>query len=198
MAFHFDPAQVPVWTGYLAFATAASVAVRTWIIKPVKNGLKTIHDILDKIDFVKNQFYNNGGSTLRDTVDKLTVVTADTNKAVQAIGARQRAIIQTDSLGMYEVDEKGFVTFVNPAWCDITGLSEDEGMGLGWMSAIPDEDRAAAQRQRADGSYLQDYTGQYRFRRPATGEIVNTLVRFKWNRDSAGKPIGGFGTLERL
>lgn len=37
-------------------------------------------------------------------------------------------------------DGNGNVEFVNPAWCDRTGLSMEASLGTGWMQAVHPDD----------------------------------------------------------
>jgi PAS domain S-box-containing protein len=34
-------------------------------------------------------------------------------------------------------------TYVNPSWCQISGLSFQEALGNGWLNAVHDDDKAA-------------------------------------------------------
>ncbi|TVR13188.1 MAG: PAS domain S-box protein, partial [Phormidium sp. GEM2.Bin31] len=44
-------------------------------------------------------------------------------------------------VGIFQFNPQGGVTFVNPSWCKITGLSQDEALGQGWTQALHPEDR---------------------------------------------------------
>jgi PAS domain-containing protein len=39
------------------------------------------------------------------------------------------------------MDVAGLTTYVNPSWCQISGLSFQEGNG--WLNAVHDDDKAA-------------------------------------------------------
>jgi PAS domain-containing protein len=41
------------------------------------------------------------------------------------------------------LDVAGLTTYVNPSWCQISGLSFQEALGNGWLNAVHDDDKAA-------------------------------------------------------
>jgi PAS domain S-box-containing protein len=41
------------------------------------------------------------------------------------------------------MDVAGLTTYVNPSWCQISGLSFQEALGNGWLNAVHDDDKAA-------------------------------------------------------
>ncbi len=44
--------------------------------------------------------------------------------------------------GIFQTDREGNCTYTNEAWCQMTGLSEEEALGKGWIAALHPEDRA--------------------------------------------------------
>lgn len=44
-------------------------------------------------------------------------------------------------VGIFITDEKGLTTYVNPKWCELSGLSAEEAKGNGWMKALHPDDR---------------------------------------------------------
>jgi PAS domain S-box-containing protein len=41
------------------------------------------------------------------------------------------------------MDVAGLTTYVNPSWCQISGLSFQEALGNGWLNAVHGDDKAA-------------------------------------------------------
>ena len=54
---------------------------------------------------------------------------------------RYHALTEVSPVGIFRTDCEGFITYVNPAWCKITGLSAEEGYGEGWINAVHEEDK---------------------------------------------------------
>ena len=50
--------------------------------------------------------------------------------------ARFRAMSIYSSVPMFELDKDGKCSFVNSAWCEITGISLQGALGDGWFSAV--------------------------------------------------------------
>ena len=67
-------------------------------------------------------------------------------------------------VGIFQTDEMGQCTYVNPRWCEITGLDAESAMGNGWSKSIhvDDQSRVIASWQRAV-STLSEYEGEFRF-----------------------------------
>lgn len=51
-----------------------------------------------------------------------------------------QALTETSPAGIYLTDKNGLCTYVNPAWTQMTGLSQEEAAGHGWSKALHAED----------------------------------------------------------
>ncbi len=60
---------------------------------------------------------------------------------VQASQRRHRLLATLAPVGIIETDASGACTYVNPRWCELTGLAPREAWGDGWMSALHPDDR---------------------------------------------------------
>lgn len=87
-----------------------------------------------------------------------------------------RELVQRSPAPCFESDADGHCVFVNLAWCDLTGLSYEGSLGLGWMSVVLPEDVEEMHRTRpghiARGEH---YEQRYRVRTP-TGEVRHLHV----------------------
>ncbi len=81
----------------------------------------------------------------------------------------------------------GQITYCNPYWYEYTGLSENETLGEGWMTAIHPEDR-----ERVVNSWKsavgdgEDYEVEFRLRE-SNGDYCWFLARTSSGRDETGK-----------
>ncbi len=50
------------------------------------------------------------------------------------------SLANVSPVGIFRTDARGFTTYVNPKWCEITGLTFDEAMGTDWYASIHPED----------------------------------------------------------
>ena len=102
--------------------------------------LEKITNIADKVvkmevklnkvcDIVGYQFQKNGGGSTTDKIDRIEV-------ALNEISERQVIDFLLDDQPKYECDENGHCVRVNYAWRKLTGLSEEDALGNGWLTAI--------------------------------------------------------------
>ncbi|SNR39442.1 ATP-binding protein [Lutibacter flavus] len=63
-----------------------------------------------------------------------------TSEEVKLNEAKYRTLTNISPVGVFHTRVDGFTTFVNPRWCEISGLSKDEALGNGWMQAVHPDD----------------------------------------------------------
>lgn len=68
--------------------------------------------------------------------ERRTIQSALTNSE-----ARFEKLTRTSPVGVFQTDADGHCLYVNPAWCEITGLSLSEALHDGWASALHPDDR---------------------------------------------------------
>ncbi len=87
---------------------------------------------------------------------------------------------------MWVTDASGRCTYLNKAWYDFTGQTEEEALGFGWLDATHPEDRPIAERSFRDAnSRAEPFRIEYRLRR-ADGE-------YRWAIDAAAPRFGDQG-----
>ncbi len=101
----------------------------------------------------------------------------------RAIGAAQFPV------GVFRTDMNGRCYAVNPRWCELSGLTEEQSLGLGWMGAIHPDDRQNVAREQATHMALgKNLRVEFRLVQPG-GEI-------KWVLSQAVGSYGESGALE--
>lgn len=81
--------------------------------------------------------------------------------------ARFQKLAELMPIGVYLADVNGRCIYVNPRWCEATGLTEDQALGDGWIKALHPDDR-----DRVLGSWKQAVESEghrgfeYRFLKP--------------------------------
>ncbi len=58
---------------------------------------------------------------------------------------RFRTLVNATPSGIYQTDAQGLYLFVNPAWCQMTGLTAPLALGNGWLQALHPDDREKVQ-----------------------------------------------------
>lgn len=109
--------------------------------------------------------------------------------------ARYQTLANISPVGIFRTDAEGATTYVNPTWSQITGLSAEEGMGLGWLKAVHPDDKDDL------GKNWQDTTLQkkaaladYRFIRP-DGSVAWVIGQAVPEMNSDGQLVGYVGTI---
>ena len=108
---------------------------------------------------------------------------------------RYRYLIETIPQLVWTCDTHGLCDYVNQQLCDYTGLTFEQALGEGWISAVHPDDR--------QGSYavwmnaVQNstaYRHQYRFREAASNRYRWHLVLGLPLKDQDGQVVKWFGT----
>ena len=98
-------------------------------------------------------------------------------------------------VGVYRADMNGRCCAVNPRWCELSGLTVEQSLGLGWMSAIHPDDRANVGREQAlhmaQGKQLLI---EFRLVRP-DGTVKWVLSQAVGSYDANGRLEGFVGTI---
>lgn len=78
-------------------------------------------------------------------------------------------------VGIFRTRPDGYTTYVNPKWCELSGISADETIGEGWLKVVHPDDR---DRLRIDWKIRAQFgkpsSAEYRFLKP-DGSIVWVL-----------------------
>jgi PAS domain S-box-containing protein len=125
----------------------------------------------------------------------------DITKEVEAQIALQKSehlfntLATISPVGIFHAGIDGRTTYVNPALCQMAGISEETAIGNGWFSAIhPDDTELVVAEMKAS---IQNQSGsrfEYRFLRP-DGSIVNFIGNAVPEFDSNKHLVGFVGTL---
>ena len=137
----------------------------------------------------------------RGGVCQVTGISRDTTdrRTAEARLRESQALFQTlariSPVGIFRTDAAGSTTYVNPRWCQISGLAAERAVGSGWLAAVHPEDRTRvtdgwAAAVAADTSE----TVEYRFQRP-DGSTAWVLGQAVPERDDRGEITGYVGTI---
>lgn len=121
--------------GYIGVIAAA--AITTWKkgIKPLWNFASNVSDIIDSLQDIKHQLVPNGGSSMRDAIDRI--------EARLIIAEQRHKLLTMDSpFAVFETDAVGNNIHVNRTYCRWTGRGAEELQGNGWLNVIGAEKRA--------------------------------------------------------
>ena len=109
-------------------------------------------------------------------------------------GVDYRELVEHSPAPCFESGVNGDCTFVNRAWTELSGLAYEESLGLGWTSAVVEDDRARILDERP-GQIAAGLPYEQRYRiRSADGGIHRMLVQ-TFPISSTGEMQGWLGWL---
>jgi len=116
-------------------------------------------------------------------------------KALQVSMDRYKNLTNISPVGIFNTDENGLTTYVNPTYCQISGLSFEEALGNGWLRVVHPDDKEKLFKgwQEATRLYHESFS-DYRFMRP-DGTIAWVMGQAIPETNSENKIIGYLGTI---
>jgi len=138
-----------------------------------------------------------GGKPPHATVTSFRQIT-DRVRAVQALREseeRYQALAQSVPVGVFHADPGGAAVWVNRAMADITGLSYEESLGMGWTRALHPDDRdqvSAAWVQAAETH--TPFKREHRYLLP-DGSVRWVVCQASEMTDERGRSLGWVGSV---
>ena len=105
-----------------------------FVLRPFAGSIRRYVHTIMKIDDIYDQLHTNGGSSLRDAVNRI-------ENGLLAVEQKQNAYLLDAIHGVYEADAKGNWIGVNRTFCRMLGRTESECLGSAWMNSVHEDDR---------------------------------------------------------
>jgi PAS domain S-box-containing protein len=116
-------------------------------------------------------------------------------EALRAEERRYQTLAEISPVGIFRTDAQGQTTYVNPRWCQITGLSASDALGEGWLRAVHPLDREHVARGWHEAIQApRSSTADYRFVHP-DGTVAWVMGQAVPDKDHAGRVVGYVGTI---
>lgn len=120
--------------GYAGAAIGFLKVAKVKVYDPSKRFIARVGSTMDCVEQINKELGDNGGKSLKDSVNRIDRRTLMTD-------ARQSALIAAQPEAMFEADLSGHFTSANRAFEDLTGFSRAHLTGMEWVNAIHPEDR---------------------------------------------------------
>ena len=118
-----------------------------------------------------------------------------TEKAVFESEQRYHTLTEYAPVGIFHTDADGLTTYVNPRWCEISGLSFKEALGNGWLKAVHEEDKEILFKGWEQAARKQENSSsEYRFVRNDES-IAWVMGQAIPEKNSKNETIGYIGTV---
>ncbi|WP_051929457.1 PAS domain S-box protein [Flavobacterium sp. 83] len=108
---------------------------------------------------------------------------------------RYHTLSEVSPTGIFRTDSNGLTTYVNPRWCQISGLSYEEALGNGWLTAVHEDDKKTLFNGWESATYNQEISlSEYRFVRPdgSTAWVMGQAIPEK---NTKNEIVGYVGTI---
>ncbi len=121
------------------------------------------------------------------------------NKKAQVALLESKNLFQTlanvSPVGIFRTNSSGATTYVNPTWCNISGISANEALGDGWLNAVHPEDKDKLLRGWQESTKHQNESyADYRFQRK-DGTIRWVMGQAIPEKNSENQVVGYIGTI---
>jgi PAS domain S-box-containing protein len=108
---------------------------------------------------------------------------------------RYQTLASISPVGIFRTDAEGATTYVNPKWCEISGLSVNDALGDGWLDAVhPDDKEHLRQGWQASTQLHKPSFSDYRFVRP-DGTMAWVMGQAVPEMNSENRIVGYVGTI---
>ncbi len=108
---------------------------------------------------------------------------------------RYQRLAKVAPVGIFHTDENGDTAYVNPRWCQITGLSSEEALGHNWLNAVHKDDKKNIIKEWKSAVSMQEISAsEFRFVRP-DGTIAWVMGQAIPEKNDNGKVVGYVGTI---
>ncbi|MEL7003684.1 MAG: PAS domain S-box protein [Bacteroidota bacterium] len=108
------------------------------------------------------------------------------------------AIAKISPVGIYRTDEEGNCVYVNQKWCEIAGISAENALGTGWVSAVhPDDTQLVMDEWKSYSQHQTIFQLEFRFQHADNSEhwvLSQALPEY----DDNGMLIGHLGTVTNI
>jgi len=137
-----------------------------------------------------NEALARGSETIRHYVESLEATRAELGQSE----GRLRSLINGMHEILFEIDESGHITFLNPAWKTITGFDVDKSLGRKFSEFLVDQvDRDLFEQQ--DLAELKHKNREIRLKTNNWGSVVWVTMEASAQIDNEGRFTGVVGTL---
>ncbi len=134
-------------------------------------------------------------SALRRRVNGKTAELQSTLDSLRASQQHFKALVTSSPVGVFEVMADGSLAYVNEKWLEITGMSQQQALGDGWIDALHPDDRELV--MKAWSNAIQEgrlFKLEYRLARPDQKETW-VLGQISFVKDVSDSVAGHIGSI---
>lgn len=154
--------------------------------------------IIGTLEKIQAELHPNGGSSLRDAINKIDIKVTKVGNKLSTIQASTEIITDTLNICRWAADKEGNIVYINRPLKKLIGACDDEGcLGASWVSNviyIEDRDTSSAEWIRVVDS-KSEFHHTYRITNIMTGEIIKVTSHARIIINEQGEVNGWTGVL---
>lgn len=131
--------------GIGAVLSAATLFAYRKALRPLflylRGGWRRLKEALTSIEAIRREMFTNGGTSMRDAMNRVTDIVKELAKDTAMSVAQNRALSEQSAIGMFQGDIEGAVIWSNEALRQLTGLRPEQIAGRGWIGGVDAADR---------------------------------------------------------
>lgn len=167
-----------------------------WLLPILRKVGKSFH----QLDLIASEFRVNGGSSLRDAINRLEDNVKGVREDALKMEARQWAIIATLKDPIFESNQQGLCVRANPSYLALVERTMEDVIGNGWENILHPDDRIRVWQEWNDAVERQrTFESSYKIK-SSTGTLyqVNCVAYPYFSAIDLDTPIGYIGRFESV
>lgn len=161
-----------------------------------KQYISNINNMIDKVNHVYSELTPNGGSSIKDNIEKIKRDLGDVYDLSVANSLKTLLLFETSSDALFECNLKGEVIWVNEAFERMWGVGQTDLLGDNWISFIHSDDISRVYTLWQETvTTMRPYKARYRIFNSTTKREVFVNATASLLRTSNGKPLSFFGKV---
>lgn len=181
-----------------------ALTIRKITLEARKQNSERMQDALSKLDKVLKEVLPNGGSSLRDSINRveknIKLIESNVsiiNDKVDNLEDTHRIALNMQQIAFWISGKQGEITYASPSMCKLVKRVESEMLGNGWISCISHEDTMRISKAwELSVEENRTFDEIYTFTSGDSSIRVHGIAFHKKN--SKGEYIGSYGTLTKL
>ena len=150
------------------------------------------------LKYIDKEDYKPKFLTFKDAFHALTYKQKfiEAERAVQLSETRYKTLTNISPVGIFMTKANGKTIFVNPKWCEISGMKYEDALGDGWLKSVhPDDVSKLKNGWYTDAEEKRASYSEYRFINKKDGSIKWVLGQAIPEYDENNKITGYVGTI---
>ena len=121
----------------------SSCGIFMWkkLVNPAIKFLKDQEEIKQSIKTIKSEVVTNGGTSIKDAVNCLTVTCENIEKTQKVLDQRSKASLHYHDRALFEVDKFGRISWFNEKFELLVSDGDQHSEGFDWVNIVDESER---------------------------------------------------------